>query len=81
MVKGVVLSDDAYYGIFILLHFVFGFLFRKIDGILMRRYLPSILGYCSLFLLCGRDCIHFVVLVLGNCLLHLIPELSRYGFL
>ncbi|KAL8569620.1 hypothetical protein ACOMHN_057187 [Nucella lapillus] len=69
-------SDDFFYAVTILCSVAVGLVFRKVTGEEVRRWLSTVVGVGMLYTLCGSDCWHFVVTVLGNCIIICVPQLT-----
>ncbi|XP_076459466.1 membrane-bound acylglycerophosphatidylinositol O-acyltransferase mboat7-like isoform X2 [Babylonia areolata] len=67
-------SDDFFYAVTILSSVAAGLLFRKVTGEENRRWLSTLLGVVLLYVLCGSDCWHFVITVVGNCIIICFPQ-------
>ena len=70
-------SDDVFYAATILLSVAVGLIFRKVTGEEKRRLLSTFIGAVLLYSLCGYDCCHLVITVIGNCIILVLPELKR----
>ena len=70
-------SDDLLYAVTILSSVAIGLVFRKVTGEESRRLLSTFLGAGLLYTLCGYDCCHLVVTVIGNCVFLSSPQLTK----